>query len=334
MRFCRSGGVPTPGTRSMPDARSEMLDAAATWLVRVREPGFAEWAAFTSWLEADAAHNDAYEAALDAHDAADGLRDETVVPSAREAALPREARALRSRALWAGLAAAGVIATLAVPALLPRHDRFAVATAPGEQRSFRLADGTMIAMNGGTRLVLDRAAARKVRIETGEASFTVVHDAANPFVVTAGDIRIEDVGTIFNVVRSRDATDVAVAAGSVVYDPDGAGMKLNVGQTLHDPDRGMTEIGDDVPAAIGAWRQGRLVYRRALVEVVARDLARMIGEPVAVVPEIGSRRFSGTIVVRGVERRLVFTRLAAMLDVTVTHDAGGWRLASAVGAAR
>ena len=317
----------------MSDARSEMLDAAAMWLVRTREPSFADWDAFTLWLEADRTHNEAYEAALAAHDAADALIERTAVPTAREAEPAQGARSWRARPSWIGAAAAAAIAAVAIPALLPRDQRFVIETAPGQQRSLRLADGTLIAMNGGTRLVLDREAARAVRLEVGEASFSVEHDVANPFIVTAGAVRIEDVGTVFNVVRTRDATDVAVAAGSVVYDPDGAGMKLSAGQTLHDPDRGMTEVGHTDPAAVAAWRQGRLIYRQAPVETVAHDLARMIGEPVAVASEVGRGSFSGTIVVRGVKRDRVFGRLAAMLDVTATHDTKGWRLASRTGAA-
>ena len=332
MRLCRSRGVLMAGTRLMPSARSDLHEEAAMWLVRTREPAGADWEAFAAWLEADPAHNDAYEAAFDAHDAAGGLIATPELPSVREAITPEPARSSRLRPLWAGVAAAALVAAIALPALLPRHHRFVVATAPGEQRSIRLPDGTIVAMNGDTRLVLDRAAARAVKLAAGEASFTVVHDAANPFVVSTGETTIEDVGTVFDVVRSADATDVAVVSGSVLYDPAGAGMKLKPGQTLHDPDRGMTEIGDAAPSAIGSWRQGRLVYRRAPIGIVARDLARMIG-PIRVAPEVGSRSFSGTIVVRGVERRHLFARLAALLNVAVSHDTGGWRLASGAGAA-
>lgn len=317
----------------MPFISPNLLGEAVTWLVRTREPGFADWEAFASWLEVDPQRNDAYEAAFDAHDATGGLIAPAETPADREVAVSEPGRSWRARRRWAGVAAAALVAAVVSPSLLPRHQRFVVATAPGKQRSLRLADGTVIAMNGDTRLVMDRAAIRAVRLEAGEASFTVVHDAAHPFVVTAGSTRIEDIGTVFDVVRSADATDVAVASGSVLYDPDAAAMKLTSGQTVHDPDRGMTEIGDADPAAIGSWRVGRLVYRDAPLGIVARDLARTIGEPVRVAPEIGSRRFSGTIVVRGVERRHLFARLSTLLNVAVTHDAGGWRLARERGAA-
>ena len=67
---------------------------------------------------------------------------------------------------------------------------------------------------------------------TGEATFTVRHDAAHPFVVVAGDHRVQDVGTTFNLVRDRGRFSVEVIEGAVLYDPDGAAVPLAAGQTL------------------------------------------------------------------------------------------------------
>jgi transmembrane sensor len=221
------------------------------------------------------------------------------------------------------------------PSLLPRHDRYEVVTAAGEQRSVQLADGTQIALNGDTRLMLDRLQPRAVVLDHGEAHFIVVHDAAEPFVVRAGATRIQDVGTSFNVRRGSAATDVAVAAGSVVYDPDGAQVKLAAGATLHDPDGvGAVEVAHADPEAIGAWRQGRLVFHDTPLGVVAADLARATGQRVSVAADMRSRAFSGTIVFRDVGAPQLFSRVAALTGTRAMRHGDGWLLSSEAGAPR
>src|SRR3546814_18922895 len=64
---------PRCGGSSMPADRTTAIDAQASdWLVRQRDPAFADWDAFADWLAADPAHGDAYDAiaSLDVHLAA------------------------------------------------------------------------------------------------------------------------------------------------------------------------------------------------------------------------------------------------------------------------
>lgn len=307
----------------MSPANPLLLDEAVDWMLRTRDPAFRDWAGFTAWLEADPAHNAAYEAALDADDVAGDL---PFTPAVVADPVPEPERARRWPLRFAGGATALAAGIAAAVVLSPSNDRFDVATAPGEQRVVRLADGTTVTLNGGTRITLDRRDTRVAVLESGEASFAVVHDAAHPFEVVSGGTRIRDVGTVFNVMRGGGATEVAVAEGAVLYDPGRANVRLTAGRVLHDPDRGASEIGDADPAAIGAWRHGRLVYRAAPLRRVAADLSRMIGERIEVSEAVARRDFSGMIMVKGVERRTVFARLAAIMDLDVAHDAGGWRL--------
>ena len=45
--------------------RSELNEVARGWAIRVGDPAFDDWDALSEWLEADAAHLAAYEAAVD-----------------------------------------------------------------------------------------------------------------------------------------------------------------------------------------------------------------------------------------------------------------------------
>ena len=55
----------------MDERRAAMRDQAVMWAVAVNDPGFADWDGFTAWLEADAAHAEAYDHAVLAAAAAD-----------------------------------------------------------------------------------------------------------------------------------------------------------------------------------------------------------------------------------------------------------------------
>jgi transmembrane sensor len=206
---------------------------------------------------------------------------------------------------------------------------YSITTDPGHVRSITLGDGTRIALNGGSRLILDRKDARSAKLEFGEADFAVVHDARKPFVVDAGGTRIEDVGTRFNVVRAAGSTEVAVAEGAVLFDPDGASVRLEPGRVIRSSDDSpILDIVDRDPATIGSWATGTLLYRDASFTDVANGLARAIGVSVSVSHDISARRFSGGIVVRGVDQARLFRNVASLLDVQATHDSHGWRLSA------
>ncbi len=89
-------------------------------------------------------------------------------------------------------------------------------TSLGEQRFFKLDDGSVLYLNTQSRVeVRYSRAARVVRLIEGEAMFTVEHDAARPFRVMAGPTVIQAVGTRFNVYRTRLSTTVSVVEGVV-----------------------------------------------------------------------------------------------------------------------
>lgn len=306
------------------------LDEAALWLVRTRDPAFRDWEEFTAWLEADPSRNDAYEILLDVDDMAVALREaELPLP----VVLP-DAPSRRHWGRWGAGIAAALIATAGAVSLVPAHNRYSVATRPGEQLELTLADGTAITLNGDTKLTLDRSKPRRVRLDHGEARFAVVHDAADPFMVESGTSLLRDMGTVFNVVRTSEATEVAVAEGEVVFDPDGAAVRLTVGRILYDRDRGLTEVSNTNPATVGLWRSGRLSYNNAPVARVAADISRLIGKPVRVAPTLAERRFSGTIVARGVEQKQLFERVGALVSARSTYDGHAWNLIPEADAAR
>jgi len=297
-------------------------DQAALWMARARDPRFSDWDALTEWLDADPAHNLAYEDAFAGHDLADLLGMATV---AEPAVVTTVSRWRRAGMIGGGLAGTAAAAAAIFALLLPSAPiaDMVIATAQGEHRLVDLGDGTRIALNGGSRLVLDRSNGRTARLEQGEAMFSVVHDETRPFTVDAGGTRMVDLGTRFDVVRTPRGSEVSVAEGAVLYDPNGAAVRLGAGKMLRRNDRSqVVEVSQVDPAAVGAWRTGHFAYRDVPLSRVAEDMARATGLQIAVDPGVASRGFTGAIVVP-TDRAAFRNHLGAILDVTVAQQGNG-----------
>ncbi|MDP3070063.1 MAG: FecR domain-containing protein [Opitutaceae bacterium] len=79
-----------------------------------------------------------------------------------------------------------------------------------------LEDGSLVELNRGAVLhQAFTATARQVRLERGEAHFTVIKDQARPFIVTAGGVDVWAVGTAFNVRFDAASLEVLVTEGRV-----------------------------------------------------------------------------------------------------------------------
>jgi len=325
------------------DRHEDVLEEAIRWHVRLADGSETDWAAFTAWLEADPAHGRAYEKVEDA-DEDFGEAFAEVCPTQADISEPDPALAAendnapaRSRRWWIernAIAASIAIAIFVGLGIMQTGNSYTVATAPGQTRTVTLETGDRIELNGATELTLDHDLPRFAVIEQGEATFTVQHDPDAPFIVQIGENRVEDLGTVFNIARGPTGIRVAVAEGTVVYNPDRQAVKLTAGQSLRDAaDATELVVRPVEPGAVGSWRTGRLSYVAAPMAEVASDLSRAIGKDVILAPELSDRPFSGTITVDA-NRQQMFGDLADLLDLQVSQDERGWILADPVRAAR
>jgi transmembrane sensor len=299
---------------------------ALAWHLRLRDADADDWREFAAWLAQDPAHNDAYEAVA--------LRDAQLGEVLAQARFPEPATDAQSdaqdgqaappnRLRWLALAASVAFAVfLSVQFLAPGGDSYAIKTKPGETRTIALADGGAIVVNGGSHIVLDRRDERIAELVKGEAHFTVMHDAADPFVVTVGESRLVDVGTVFNVVRQGEDLRVAVAEGAVRYEGQES-VELAAGQAMHRMADGRIDVTRQRVDAIGGWVDGTLVYDRAPLADVAADLTRTTGIAVDLAPGLEQRRFSGVIQTRG-DPAALRDRVGAVLGLTVETNEAGW----------
>lgn len=314
----------------MPRSREDAENEAIQWMTRLRSASADEWQAFTDWLEEDPAHSDAYDRVALADEAyvrLEGSRPRPILPPREGHADERRGARIAgrgARVAGVGALAAAIAAMLGYSALGPEPSAFAVETKAGERRLIALSDGSRIALNGSTRIVLDGGDSRTATLESGEALFAVVHDDAKPFRVKAGTAVLKDAGTLFNVLHEGDRTEVAVAEGAVLYNPDADAVNLTPGMALRK--QGGDVVVSPVQAdTVGDWRRGRLTYRAAPVWQIARDLSRNVGVPVTAAPEVARMRFSGVIVLTDDEEQL-FRRVAGLIGVAARRSGEGWLL--------
>lgn len=315
---------------SAPDtnhARAPMEEAALDWALRMAEPE-ADWDAFTTWLEQDAATAVAYDRACAALEAAtiavskvpDGRlagHDHRVSPT------PAPSRPLARRRWIGGALAAALLGVVGMGVWQERDRTYEIATSPGERRDVRLADGSSITLAGGSRIRLDAARPRLAVIVAGQALFRVRHDASDPFRVQAGDLALTDIGTVFDVSMLGARTRVVVAEGAVLIDPEGARVRLDPGEAITAMD-GTLRRGRQEAEDVGLWREGRLTYDDATMSDVAEDLTRQLGWRITAAPRVARRTFNGTL--ETASFRNDPGALGDLLGLNVRRGPGGWTM--------
>lgn len=99
-----------------------------------------------------------------------------------------------------------------------------------------LPDGSLAVLNKNSTIQYAYHPGNKKRtvVLEGEAFFEVKHEEEKPFVIEAGDVIIEDIGTTFNVTAfpERETVEVYVETGEVAfYTLKDAGLNLGAGET-------------------------------------------------------------------------------------------------------
>jgi len=326
----------------MSEARDRADDArrasAADWLVRLQAPdlGEAEAVEFDAWLNERPVNAQAYDAALAVMLEIDAAAAQ-VLDGLKAASGPRRGRltagARRGWLAAGGVAAAATIALAVLPFGAPAPTAENFATGKGEHRTVRLADGSTVELNAGSRLsvILGRHE-RRVALPDGEAVFDVAADKARPFLIDAGDRTVRVVGTRFDVRHRGAAISVTVERGVVEVRPGGeaAGRiwRLHPGQRL-DTAQGAASVQLSAvdPQQVEAWRTGRLIYRdQPLGEVVA-DLNQQFAKPIVLDdPALAETRVSGVLVLD--DQDAVIRRLALLAPIKALPSARGILLRS------
>ncbi|WP_375396564.1 FecR domain-containing protein [uncultured Sphingomonas sp.] len=316
----------------MTDDAPDIIDQAIVWHLRQDTMPAAAWPTFVAWLEEHPDHARAYDAVArqDRLVAAVAFPRPLAMPAAANDRWPPRRRWLAATG-GAGLAAA--VALWVVPSSFGPGPAQVFATRDGERRSMTLADGTQVAMNGGTTLRVE-GGGRAVRLDRGEVMLRVVHDPRAPFRLHAGDVEIEDVGTRFDVVRLPHMLSVAVAEGVVALRRSGTAVRLQQGEAAAVDLRTGAVTRDAVPPdSVGGWQAGLLSFDGAPLADVAAALRRRDGLNLALEGDLSRQPFTGIVRPTGAADRDV-PHLADLIGATWRRDGNRWVLAARSGATR
>lgn len=200
---------------------------AAAWVLRCdRGLTSREQDDFFQWLAANPQHGEQFARHRRHWNRVDALaqwRPEfTTHPNPDLLAPPPRRRLRRFLPLSLAFAAAAAIAAVFFVAKPPGFKSppaagIRVSSAADDRRV--LEDGSIVELNRGAQVTVDfTGGERRVRLDQGEAHFTVTKDAARPFVVTAHGIDVRAIGTAFNVRLDAAVVEVLVTEGRVRVD--------------------------------------------------------------------------------------------------------------------
>lgn len=155
---------------------------------------------------------------LDQH--RDALKERFPMPSADALQRRRGRRAAKIVLPLLLITATGVF--IADPAWQVHDYRSAV----GERRGICLPDGSHLLLDAGTHLQVRRhIRSRQVVLVQGQARFQVQHSTWRPFEVEAGAVHVRNYGTVFDVDRQGNLSEVTLWRGEVGVRVDGGGAE-------------------------------------------------------------------------------------------------------------
>lgn len=170
----------------------------------------------------------------------------------------------------------------------------------GEIRRMPLADGSVAVVNSASRVrVAFTRDRRDVELSHGEAWFEVAKNRNRPFTVKAGDMRVQAVGTAFDVRHLDDAPEVLVTEGTVrVWSAvhDAPPILVSAGhRAVADAQAGI-EVAPVAAVASDkrlAWREGRIVLDDMTLAEAAVEFNRYHAEELVVDPALADKRVIG-----------------------------------------
>ena len=154
----------------------------------------------------------------------------------------------------------------------------------GGMRTIVLPDSSVATLNSGTLVVYPEkftAATREIFV-SGEAIFDVKSDPGKPFVVNTSDMRIEALGTVFNVSSYADENTATTTLneGSVRITMNEGGHVFTIvpdQQVVFDRTTGNALVRDTDADRASGWKDGGLLLEGYDIHQIIRTIGRRYG---------------------------------------------------------
>lgn len=294
---------------------------ATEWLLKledeqVSEADLADW---LRWCERDAENLQAFERMQADWNDVKAIRERTTVASQ---AKPVSRSTWKIAAAIAGLAV--LLGGVGWSVLGSRDSDMTQIAATTSNQTTALPDGSSLTLRAQAvvRVNFDGEQRRLELQPDSAAYFKVHHDATRPFVVRAGDLTIQAVGTAFDVRREADVTSVTVEEGKVRISAGDeqwfatAGERFEFKPSEHRVALSRTSVSNAL-----RWRDGEFAYDRVALSTVLRDINRYSTRQIRVADnETASIPYSGTVFVRSIDDWLLALQSRYPVSVVTADD--------------
>lgn len=281
--------------------------AAQEWFVALLEtPSSARQAEFETWLQSDPAHYEAYRAVESTWHATELPGERLAASEAAELAVYLHAmeNTKKRKKTFRGLSTLSVVlmGLLAGAIWLERPDLLNdltadYATARAERRIITMEDGSTIELDADSALSSEYAQnERRVKLLRGGAFFDIV-PLTVPFIVETAEGEVRVLGTRFDVRLSDNGASVTLEHGRVAVSIENGAKAaiLAPGQQVHFDATTIDPIKDVDVSDVLAWRDGRLVFYRARLSDVVREIGRYRkGRIVIATGQLADERVTGS----------------------------------------
>lgn len=303
---------------------AHVLDAAIAWQLTLDSSSPLEREEFTKWHAANEEHARAWRQL--------GMLDQrfSVANGPARSALLQSREGIRRRVRKLGSGLASVVAVMGLA--LFAGDRYLPVdywladqrTATGEQRTLRLADGTVLNLNTHSAVdVRFDDKRRLIVLQEGEILVETGHGDARPFIVETREGSMRALGTRFLVKREEQGTRLSVLQSAVAAHAESNPEEqiLHEGQQVLMRSDGLDPILALNPGA-DAWTRGMLVVDNARLEDLVHELSRYRRGYLGVAPEVADLRITGSFPLHDTDKAL--SALLPTLPVQIEQHTPYW----------
>ncbi|MBT9264780.1 FecR family protein [Pseudomonas sp. MG-9] len=303
---------------------AQVLDAAIAWQLSLDSGSPLEREEFAKWHAAHEEHARAWRQL--------GMLDQrfSVANGPARSALLQSREGIRRRVRKLGSGLASLVAVVGLALLV--GDRYLPLdywladqrTATGEQRTVRLADGTLLNLNTHSAVdVRFDARQRLIVLQEGEILVETGHGDARPFIVETREGSMRALGTRFLVKREEQGTRLSVLQSAVAAHPQNHPQEqiLREGQQVLIRNDGLDSVATLTPGA-DAWTRGMLVVDNARLEDLVHELGRYRRGYLGVAPEVADLRITGSFPLHDTDKAL--SALLPTLPVQIEQHTPYW----------
>jgi len=191
-----------------------------------------------------------------------------------------------------------------------------VSVPKGGQYQLLLPDGSKVWLNAASSISFPAAFTGKERNVklTGEAYFEVAHNKDMPFIVTVNQMKVQVLGTHFNIMAYDDEGSfrTTLLEGSVRLSNGTSQTLLKPGQQgILNRGMGQLAVANVNTADAVAWKNGYFIFDHEDIKQVMRKISRWYDVDIDYDKEIPDDRFAGSV-----NRFVNVSKVLGMLEMT------------------